>query len=65
MTALKGNGVPYFSADETNAHPSELQHHRLVFLFSELPHDEVMQKRETFRLFLETSLLEMTSLQKE
>jgi len=60
MTALKGNSVPYFRADETNAPASVLRNNHLVFLFSELPHDEVMQKRETFRRFLETSLLEET-----
>ena len=58
MTALQGNSAPYFSADETNAAPADLRSNHLVFLFSELPHDEVMQKRETFRRFLETSLLE-------
>jgi hypothetical protein len=60
MTALRGNGVPYFSADETNTAPADLRNHRLLFLFSELPHDEVMQKRDTFRHFLETSVLEPT-----
>jgi hypothetical protein len=58
MTALKGNSVPYFSADETNAATADLRNNHLVFLFSELPHDEVMQKRETFLRFLETSSLE-------
>jgi hypothetical protein len=60
-TALKGNSVPYFSADETNAVPSDLRNNHLVFLFSDLPHDEVVQKRETFRRFLETSFLESTA----
>jgi hypothetical protein len=61
MTALKGNGVPYFSADETNTAASDLRNKRLVFLFSELPHDDVMQQRDTFRRFLETSLLTPTA----
>jgi hypothetical protein len=60
MAALKGSSVPYFNADETNSAPSDWQNNHLVFLFSELPHDEVMQKRETFRRFLETSSLEKT-----
>jgi hypothetical protein len=34
-----------------------LRNHHLIFLFSELPHDEVMQGRDTFRRFLETSSL--------
>ncbi|HUD49859.1 MAG TPA: hypothetical protein VMR33_23750 [Candidatus Baltobacteraceae bacterium] len=57
MTALAGNGVPFFSANETNATAADLRDHHLVFLFSELPHDEVMQHRDTFRRFLETSFL--------
>ena len=57
MTALKGKSAPYFSADETNAVPANLRNNHLVFLFSELPHDEVMQKRGTFRHFLDTSFL--------
>jgi len=55
---LSGNGVPFFSADETNATPADLRNNHLIFLFSELPHDDVVQKRETFRHFLETSMLE-------
>ena len=58
MVALKGNNVPFFSADETNSLPSDLRNNHLVFLFSELPHDEVLQQRKTFRRFLETSSLE-------
>ncbi|HEV7924454.1 MAG TPA: basic secretory protein-like protein, partial [Verrucomicrobiae bacterium] len=60
IAALQGNSVPYFSADETNATAVDLRSHHLIFLFSELPHDEVMQERETFRQFLETSFLETT-----
>jgi hypothetical protein len=57
MTALAGNGVPYFSANETNATQRDLRKNHLVFLFSDLPHDKVMQDRQTFRRFLETSSL--------
>jgi hypothetical protein len=58
MTALQGNHVPFFQSDETNATPANLRDNHLVFLFSDLPHDEVMQGHETFRRFLETSSLE-------
>jgi hypothetical protein len=61
MTALAGNGVPFLSIDETNASTANLRDNHLVFLFSELPHDEVVQKRETFRHFLETSMLAPTA----
>jgi len=57
MTALRGNGVPFFSADETNAIAADLRANPLIFLFSDLPHDEVMQTRGTFQRFLETSVL--------
>ncbi|MGA2177584.1 MAG: hypothetical protein ABSH38_21625 [Verrucomicrobiota bacterium] len=57
MTALQGSGVPYFSANETNATPADLRNNRLVFLFSALPHDEVLQTHQTFRRLLETSSL--------
>jgi hypothetical protein len=60
MTALRGNGVPYFSADETNATAADLRNNHLLFLFSALPHDHVVQERETFRRFLETSFLAPT-----
>ncbi len=58
LSALAKRGAPYFSADETNATAGDLRNHHLVFLFSELPHDEVLQHRDTFRRFLETSSLE-------
>jgi hypothetical protein len=60
MAALAGRGAPYFRADETNATAADLRNNHLIFLFSELPHDEVVQQRETFRHFLETSFLEQT-----
>lgn len=57
MADLKGDHIPFFQADETNATPSELKHNHLIFLYSELPHDQVMQERHTFQTFLETSCL--------
>ncbi|HEY3861659.1 MAG TPA: hypothetical protein VGO59_07215 [Verrucomicrobiae bacterium] len=57
MATLRANRVPYFSSDETNALNADLRKNRLIFLYSELPHDEVMQRRDTFRRFLETSFL--------
>lgn len=57
MTVLKNNNIPYFSSAELDATSRDLQKNRLVFLFSQLPHDEVMQTHDTFRQFLETSAL--------
>ena len=57
MAALKGNQAPFFTGGETNVTPRDLRGNHLVFLFSELPHNEVMQTHQTFRRFLETSAL--------
>ena len=55
MTALTENHVPFFAGKEGAAAPEDLRRNRLVFLFSELPHDEVLQAHRTFQTFLETS----------
>lgn len=55
MAALKENHVPFFASEEKNAPLADLRRSHLVFLHSELPHDRVMQERETFCHFLETS----------
>ena len=60
MDALKNNQVPFFSSGEMDATPADLRGNHLVFLFSQLPHDEVMQTHEAFRRFLETSALGAT-----
>jgi hypothetical protein len=60
MSALKENRVPFFTNNETNATPRDFRANHLVFVFSELPHDEVMQHRNTFQEFLETSSLGKT-----
>lgn len=57
MAALSGNGIPFYKANETEADNVDLRKAHLIFLFSELPHDEVMQHRITFQRFLETSCL--------
>ncbi len=56
MAALKGNGAPFFQSEEKDVPAKNLQNH-LVFLHDELPHDEVMQERNTFQHFLETELI--------
>jgi len=57
IAALKGSHVPLFEGNEATVTPKELADNHLVFMFSELPHDEVMQTHQTFRRFLETSVL--------
>jgi hypothetical protein len=57
MAALKQRGTSFFAGKEGEAKPAELQSNRLVFVFSELPHDDVLDKHRTFRGFLEPSCL--------
>jgi hypothetical protein len=56
MAALKGNQVPFIRSSDNAVAAPELRNH-LVFLHSDLPHDETMQATENFRHFLETSSL--------
>ena len=58
MEALKGNQVPFFTSEETNATTQELRGNHLVFLHSALPHDEVPRSNRAFQRFLETSALD-------
>jgi hypothetical protein len=57
MAALKGNQVSFFSGNEENVEPRDLSGNHLVFLHTDLPHDEVMQAHQCFRRFLESSAL--------
>lgn len=50
-------GVPHFDAEDQNATPADLKHNKLIFLHTNLQHDEVMQVRSTFREFLRASSL--------
>ena len=58
MADMKKRGTPYFTAKEPDAKPSDLQTNKMVFIFTELPHDDVLDKHNTFQEFLETSALE-------
>lgn len=57
MADLKRRGRPFLAATDTDAKPADLRAARIVFLHTDLAHDDVLAKRATFRLFLETSCL--------
>jgi len=57
MATLKGRGTAFFAGQESEAKPADLQTNKLVFLHTDLPHDEVVDKRQEFRDFLQTSCL--------
>ncbi len=57
MACLDAWKIRYFHADEAQAAPADLQRNRIVFLHSDLKHNEVFSKRWQFREYLATSSL--------
>lgn len=55
MATLKQRGTALFAGKESEAKPADLQGNRLVFLYTDLTHGEVVHKRQEFRDFLQTS----------
>jgi hypothetical protein len=55
MADLKAQGTKFLASSHRDAKPEDLRAHRLVFLDTDLGHNEVLAKRQTFRQFLETS----------
>src|SRR5262249_11572243 len=55
MDTLKQRGTTLFSAKDADTTLANLRENRMLFLYSDLPHDDVVHKRETFEQFLETS----------
>ena len=57
MATLKQRGTRYFAGKESETKADDLERNNLVFIFTELPHNDVVEKHQTFRDFLETSCL--------
>jgi hypothetical protein len=57
MAGYKKSGTPFFATNEGELKPDDLRTNKLVFIFTELPHNDVVAKHKTFREFLETSCL--------
>ena len=55
MTTLKQRGTVFFAAEERETKPTDLQGNRLIFLHTDLTHNEVIYKRHEFREYLKTS----------
>jgi hypothetical protein len=58
METLKGRGTDFLARKESETGDNLLRSSRIIFLFRDLPHDEVVHKREAFRDYLQTSCLE-------
>lgn len=58
MATLKQRRVPFLSKHETDATPQNLKRNRLIFLHTDLGHNDVVEKRKQFCQFLKSSCLE-------
>ncbi|HEY4417468.1 MAG TPA: hypothetical protein VGO57_17385 [Verrucomicrobiae bacterium] len=57
MADYKTKGVAFFAGEDTNAVPENLLTNRIVFLHTDMIHNDVVGRRGTFELFLKTSCL--------
>jgi hypothetical protein len=58
MNLLKTRGTQFFAAEDSKASPQELKTNKLIFLHTDMTHNEVLEKRKTFTEFFETSCFE-------
>lgn len=58
MASYRTNGVSFFAAEETSAAPESLLTNKIVFLHTDLVHNDVVAKRGEFEQFLKTSCLQ-------
>ncbi len=61
MATLKQRGTQFFAGKESETKAADLEHNKLLFIFTDLPHNDVVEKHQTFRSFLETSCLKATT----
>jgi hypothetical protein len=57
MGALKQSGITFFTGKEGETTPDDLRTNRVIFLHTDLEHNDVVAKHQTFRDFLKTSCL--------
>jgi hypothetical protein len=57
MVFYKTNSVSFFAAEETNAVGQNVLTNKVIFLHTDLTHNEVIFRREEFRRFLQASCL--------
>ena len=57
MELLKKRGTAFLAKQDVEVTPEELKSGKLVFLHTDLAHNDVMEKRKTFCQFLKTSCL--------
>jgi hypothetical protein len=57
IASLKTGGVSYWTGEDTAVTADELRTNKYVILHSDMPHNDVVSKRQAFEKFLETSCL--------
>jgi len=57
MSELRSKGTKFLATNDVKATPQQLQTNRLVFLYTEVSHPNVVQMHKAFRQFLESSCL--------
>lgn len=55
MARLKERRAAFFTSEETAAKLADFRQNRLIFLHTDLPHNDVVHKRNQFRDYLQTS----------
>ncbi len=55
MANLRAKKTPFLSGGDQSLSEEAVRKNRLVFIYTNLAHDEVMQKRKMFQTFVETS----------
>jgi hypothetical protein len=58
MAWYRTNGVSFFAAEDTQTVPDNLRTNKIVFLHTDLVHNDVVAKRGAFEQFLQSSCLE-------
>ncbi len=58
MELLKKRGTPFLAVEEAKVTAGDLKTNQLIFIHTDLPHNDVVEKRKEFALFLKTSLLD-------
>jgi len=58
MAAYRTNGVSFFAAEDKGVAPDNLLTNKIIFLHTDMVHNDVPTKRNTFGLFLVTSCLQ-------
>jgi hypothetical protein len=58
MGILRERGIPFLTAKQAQITVADLRRNRLVFMYSDLAHDEVVNEHQSFEQFLATSILD-------